>query len=214
VSVDWLQRWAEGRIGFHANEVNSYLAEHVVDLTSGKPARVLVPLCGKSVDLTFLADGGHEVIGVELAEAAAAAYFAEAGVEPTVVGAAWSSGKVQIRVEDFFATTAGPAGPFDAAYDRAAIVAIPEADRGRYVDHLCALVRGGRILCVSFAYDQSEMSGPPFSVSDDEVRERFGKHGDVTLLDTQDILAKEPKFASRGLTGLTQSAWMIDLAGG
>ena len=34
-----------------------------------KGAAVLVPLCGKSLDLVWLAEQGHAVIGVELAEA-------------------------------------------------------------------------------------------------------------------------------------------------
>lgn len=33
--------------------------------------RVLVPLCGKTVDMPFLADKGHEVVGVEGCETAA-----------------------------------------------------------------------------------------------------------------------------------------------
>lgn len=215
---DWKKRWAEDRIGFHADEVNRHLIEHVDLLTGGQPARVLVPLCGKSLDMTFLADAGHHVVGVELAEAGAKAYFESVGAAPEIAdtscGQTWSAGRVQIRVEDFFDTTAAAVGAITAAYDRAALVAMPPAQRTRYIDHLCALVPGGTILLISFEYDTSSMSGPPFSVADHEVRQGFGRHGAVTLLGDGDILDRAAQFRERGLTWLREAVWHIELGAG
>ena len=73
----WLERWRENRIGFHEGHPNSYLERHRSELGAGR--RVLVPLCGKTEDLAYLASLGHHVVGIELAEAAARAFFVEHG---------------------------------------------------------------------------------------------------------------------------------------
>ena len=69
----WKTAWATGRIGFHQGRPNEYLVEHAARLSG----RVLVPMCGKTDDLSYLASRGHRVIGVELVEDAVAAFFAE-----------------------------------------------------------------------------------------------------------------------------------------
>ncbi|MDZ7747688.1 MAG: hypothetical protein U5K43_01665 [Halofilum sp. (in: g-proteobacteria)] len=79
----WHARWASGRIASPPREeVNPYLAEHLDRLASAPGARVLVPLCGKSLDLAFLAGQGHAPVGVELSPVAVAAVFAEQGITP------------------------------------------------------------------------------------------------------------------------------------
>ncbi len=70
----WKTRWQAGQIGFHEGRPNAFLEAHAARL--GIARRVLVPLCGKSVDLAYLAGLGHDVVGVELVEEAAAACFA------------------------------------------------------------------------------------------------------------------------------------------
>ena len=57
----WIERWKEGRIGFHRAGVNPQLVEHHARAL-GETKRVLVPLCGKSEDLAWLAASGHEVV--------------------------------------------------------------------------------------------------------------------------------------------------------
>ena len=76
----WLERWARNEIGFHLPDVNPRLPRFWPELQVPAGATVFVPLCGKSLDLHWLAAHGHHVIGVELAEAAVQAFFAEAGL--------------------------------------------------------------------------------------------------------------------------------------
>ena len=76
----WLDRWQEGRIGWHEASGNVSLKNHW--RTSGR--RVLVPLCGKSVDLRWLAEQGNEVVGVELSAIAVEAFFAEQELEDSI----------------------------------------------------------------------------------------------------------------------------------
>jgi thiopurine S-methyltransferase len=169
----WETRWNEGRIGFHEGRPNTYLERHA-DRLAGQP-RVLVPMCGKTEDLAFLASRGHDVIGVELIESAVRAFFAEHGITPTVTPLGklveYASPPITIYAGDVFEATRDVIGSIDAIYDRAALVALPEQMRRRYVDHLRALAgKGKRVLLVSYEYDQSKMAGPPFSVEEAEVR--------------------------------------------
>ena len=60
----WQQRWREGRTGFHQDRPTPLLAQYWDAIGVAAGARVLVPLCGKSLDLAWLAARGHRVLGV------------------------------------------------------------------------------------------------------------------------------------------------------
>lgn len=202
----WLQRWASGRIGFHNSEVNSLLQRHHEAVLAGR-GRVLVPLCGKSLDLWWLRDQGHEVVGVELAETAVRAFFEEAGVEPRVrsEGAltAWSTEGLTLLQGDFFELT----GRFDAVWDRAALVALPPPLRVRYAQHLRSRVDGTGLL-VTFDYPQAERDGPPFAVLDDEVRSLFPG---ARPLETQEI-TEAINQRGWGLSHIEERVYALDLS--
>ena len=71
----WQERWAINQIGFHLSEVNPYLPRLWPSLNLPEEAKVLVPLCGKSLDLNWLTSQGHRVLGVEFSEKAVLAFF-------------------------------------------------------------------------------------------------------------------------------------------
>src|SRR5690348_16859061 len=79
----WHQRWADSQIGFHQSVTNPALVEHWDKLGLRADDGVFVPLCGKSLDLWWLRDRGHSILGVELSPVAVRDFFREAGVEPT-----------------------------------------------------------------------------------------------------------------------------------
>lgn len=169
----WHERWTGNQIGFHEGAPNRYLTEHWdLDVSS-----VLVPLCGKSTDLAWLAERGHAVTGVELSPIACEAFFQERGITPTRTPSGafvrWEGQGVTLLQGDFFELE----GHFDAFWDRAAMIALPADVRPRYAAHLRRLAPKG--LLVTLAYDQAKMEGPPFSVPVDEVR---AAHPDAVLL--------------------------------
>lgn len=191
----WAARWREGRIGFHEGRANAFLERHVARL--GEKKRVLVPLCGKTEDIAFLASRGHEVVGIELVEGAVRAFFREHDLEPSVTRGerctAFNSGSVTLLAGDFFACTRADVGPVDRFYDRAALVALPAEMRARYVKHLRTLVSpGGEGIVVAFDYPQEKMEGPPFAVSDAEIRSLFA----ATVLD--EAPTQSPKLRESG----------------
>ncbi len=70
----WLNRWNQNEIGWHQTEVEPALIEWATHL---KPGRILVPLCGKSLDMVWLRDQGFKVVGVELSAIACETFFRE-----------------------------------------------------------------------------------------------------------------------------------------
>lgn len=201
---DWLRRWRDDNIGFHRPTVHGALRQHWQPRTG----RVLVPLCGKSLDLRWLAEQGHTVVGVELAERAIHDFFAEQqltfdrseGVLP-----AYAARELPITIHhgDYFAFAAVP--PCDALYDRAALVALPPDLRPAYVAHTDSLLRGRPFrLVVTLEYDQALVPGPPFSVPADEVRRHWP---DLELLDRRATPDETPpKFRAAGVS-LVESVW-------
>ncbi|MGO1893263.1 MAG: thiopurine S-methyltransferase, partial [Luteimonas sp.] len=62
----WHERWQQNRIGFHQEKPLPLLLKHWPSLGLAAGSRVFVPLCGKSLDMPWLAERGHRVLGVEL----------------------------------------------------------------------------------------------------------------------------------------------------
>src|SRR3954471_24111721 len=74
----WEGRWKEGTTGWHQDGPEPALERHFGDL---KKTRVLVPLCGKSHDLAWLASRDNDVVGVEFHQPAVEEFFKEQGLQ-------------------------------------------------------------------------------------------------------------------------------------
>jgi thiopurine S-methyltransferase len=175
----WLKRWEENLIGFHQDQVNQHLAnfiESYFDDLSGK--RVFVPLCGKSLDLLWLAKQGFEVIGVELSPLAVQQFFNENQLKPEIkeLGTLklYTFQNINLYVGDFFDITTKHLGRIDFVYDRAALIALPFAMRQKYLQHMLQFFSASTLgLFILLNYDQSKVDGPPFSVEATELAEKF-----------------------------------------
>ncbi len=210
----WLQRWQNSEIGFHRDEVNPNLLEYIDALGLKTGDSVLVPLCGKSKDMVWLAQRGVNVVGVELSEIAIAAFFEEnqLSVEKiaTDVGECWRSGNITVYCADFFDIKAEHCRHIDAVYDRAALVALPEIMRAEYCRHLVEIVPEPlSLLLVSFDYDQVKMDGPPFSVPSDQIKRYFSGVVPIRPLASKDILAEETHFQDRGLDEILEQVYFM-----
>lgn len=207
MSEDWLERWSSGRIGWHETEGNTGLKTHWSALGAGKS--VLVPLCGKSPDLVWLARHGHDVIGVELSGIAIRNFFDEQGLtsQHSITGGfeQYVCDELPIRLfqGDYFNFDMPPCS---ALYDRGALVALPPAERRRYVEHTRRLLQPGAArLIITLEYDQRIVQGPPYSVSADELR---GYWNDLQRAsERDDIDTCPPKFRAAGLTAISEVCW-------
>jgi len=210
----WHTRWRQGQLGFHRTTVHEQLLQHENKLHAlATRPRVLVPLCGKTLDMTYLQAQGVDVVGVELSTLAARAFFEEHALTPDVATVGkfekYSNGGITILCGDFFDASPQDVGPVHAAYDRAALVALPPALRTRYVEHLATLLpNGAPVLLISFEYPQGAMAGPPFSVPPSDVDALFASRFDITRLESRDVLDDNERFRDR-LNDLQEQTYLL-----
>ncbi len=199
----WLERWQEGRIGWHEADGNRSLQKH----WQAQGKRVLVPLCGKTVDLLWLEAQGNEVVGVELADLAARAFFTEneLAFDYDAERRAYSARDRRIRIVcgDYFAFDERS---FDAHYDRGALAALPADLRPKYAAHTSSLLTDDAYqLVIVLEYDQAQAAGPPFCVSGDELLAYWPGLERVDRYD--DIANCPPKFRDAGLEAMYENVW-------
>ena len=207
----WETAWAERRIGFHQPEVNADLASAAHWFLDDRPLRVFVPLCGKTVDMTWMAAMGHEVVGVELTEQGVAEFFADQGLTPSIASrgrfTAYRAGRITLLRGDVFDLPTAGEAPFDRIWDRAAMVALPPELRPPYQALLSALVtEGATMLLQVLEYDSTRMQGPPFTISPAEVEAAFFRVP-IYLLDRADQM--DDRWRERGHTWMTRHLYRV-----
>jgi len=208
MTTDWLERWREGRIGWHETAGNAQLKAFWPRAARGR--RVLVPLCGKTPDLAWLAEQGCDVIGVELSPLAAEAFFDEQRLpfnRDALGGLPCYRAKdrsIAICVGDYFDWPGPVCG---ALYDRGALVATPVEQRPFYVRHTDSLLaRDALKLVITLEYDQHAVSGPPYSVPAAELLSYWPDLESVSAHNAIDN--SPPKFRDAGLREVTETTWL------
>ena len=188
----WLERWQNREIGFNQEEPNLFMVQHFKALNLKKGSRVLVPLCGKSIDISWLLAEGYDVVGVELSQTAVSELFEElksvASISTVGELTLYSTQNLNIFVGDIFKVTASIVGKIDAIYDRAALVALPTALRVEYAQHLCIITNKAPQILLCFEYDQSLMDRSPYSVDEEEVKKHYGEHYALEILSKEEIV--------------------------
>lgn len=200
----WLERWQQGHTGWHESGGNRNLKKYW--RANGK--RVLVPMCGKTPDMLWLEEQGNEVVGVELSDIAAQAFFDEHGLKyersnGTLVEYRAMERRITLYCGDYFKFR--DAG-FDAHYDRGALVALPTNTRSRYAQHTSSLLtNNAEQLVITLEYDQAVCDGPPFSVGASEIHSYWPRLNRVAAID--DIENAPPKFLEAGVDVMEEVVW-------
>jgi thiopurine S-methyltransferase len=210
----WHERWQRNEIGFHQQEINAHLQDFWAKLAVPAGGQVFVPLCGKSRDLLWLRARGHAVLGIEISPIAVRDFFAENALTPQVTrhGAfeSYAADGLVVLCGDFFELTAQDLQAVAGVYDRASLIALPPTLRPRYAAQLATILPAqARVLLVTMEYPQAEMSGPPFSVSEDEVRRLYEPRFQVTRLFVKNVLDESPRFRERGLSTLSEQVYQL-----
>ena len=210
----WLQKWQKNEIGFHLPNVNPSLVEHfhLLNLKSAatpnfKP-RILLPLCGKTLDIDWLLAQGYSVAGAELSRIAIEDLFKNLNLTPVIkiLGEVtlFSAANIDVFLCDIFKLTSAMLGTVHAVYDRAALVALPSETRKRYTAHLSALTNHAPQLLICFEYDQNLLAGPPFSINEQEVRQHYQDNYAISLL-----ASKPLANGIKGLCPATEHVWRL-----
>lgn len=210
----WHERWRTRQIGFHQTAPHPFLERWWPTVCAAAAGRVYVPLCGKSLDMVWLTVRGHAVVGCELSPVAVQEFFGERGTEPGLETRGpfrlHSAHGFEMYEGDAFELTPGLLGPVDAAYDRAALVALPPTLRELYVQSFARLLTPGTpVLLVAFEYPQELREGPPFSVLPDEIQRLYGPAFSVRELERVNIISESPGFAAEGVQALYEVAYHL-----
>lgn len=195
----WHSCWQEDYIPFHRNEINADLIEFFPHLAAG--AKVLVPLCGKSLDMLWLNQQGYEVIGIELSQVAIEQFFADNQIDFSAKSNCYRARGLSIDLSiycgDIFQLPITTV--VDAVYDRAALIALPQKLRQAYVDKICQWMQPqASILLKTLSYSDN-FEGPPYSVSEQEVQSLYHRFNLARLKQSITIQDSNSPLLARGL---------------
>lgn len=206
----WQKRWEDNEIGFHEGRANKFLVKYFEKLSIAQGGRIFVPLCGKTRDMNWLLSQGYQVVGVELVETAVEQFFSEQKVTPQVIQKGslkcYQAENIDIFVGDLFLLSPSLIEKVDAIYDRAALVALEEEVRIRYSQHLMKLTHYAPQLIVTFNYDQEEMPGPPFSISEEEIKRHYGEKYTFNLIEKTSVPGK-----LKGKCEANECVWLLKI---
>ena len=187
----WHARWSAGNTPWHQRAPNARLTAHFDALDLAPGDQVLVPLCGRALDMRWLLEHRFRVLGVELSEIAVRGFFADHGLRFRERDAAgfriFDGDRVRILCGDVFRLT-----------------------QARYASLLArCLPPGASQLLLTLQYDTARMEGPPFSVDEARVRALYEARFAVERVASVAILDDEPHLRARGLDALTEHAFVV-----
>ena len=204
----WHNRWHTQQIGWHRAVYNDMLIKHWPKIKAVEASEVIVPLCGKSLDMLWLAEQGYSVIGLEMVEEAVKAFFEENSLQyvsekqPLTKHSSQNFTIYQGNVFDLEEGTLNA----DAWYDRAAMIAIDPSTRQAYVEQIRNQTKPGAVgLLITFAYPQEQMAVPPFALHDEHVFDLFSDGFQVECLETMSL----DDDKDRGLSSVKSSVFKI-----
>lgn len=198
--TDWQELWVTGETPWHQLQVEDALKTH---FAGWAPARILVPLCGKTLDLKWLAEQRHEVVGADLSEVALERFLTEHGLVAMKRREGdfnvYRADNITLYQGDFFGLTPAQVGRFDAVYDRAALVALPPPLRPAYVAKVKELLktqvsRPFQILQLTFERNPPDGQGPPFAICESDLSEVYGADFVIEKMETRKL--REPPGAN------------------
>ena len=204
----WHQKWEKNEIAFHQSEANPLMVKYFSELSLAEGSRIFIPLCGKTHDIAWLLTNDYCVAGAELSKIAIEQLFAELGVVPkkSSIGKLehYSATNIDVFVGDIFDLSRNLLGPVNAIYDRAALVALPLEMRKQYTNHLMQITGKAPQLLISYVYDKSAIDGPPFSISNEEVKQHYADSYELTHIASVDVSG-----GMKGKCAAIENVWLL-----
>lgn len=210
----WLQLWHDDITGFHQLAVNPLLTRFWPKLQLKKGNRIFVPLCGKSLDMLWLAQQGYEVIGVELSPLAVSNFFSENNLQPVKQNAGkftlWRHESISIYCGDYFSLTSIDLGVIDAVYDRAALTALPEDIRQLYVSQLLKII-SNRTNVFLLTIEDSDISVPLKQAQgiDNEIINLYENYFDISLEYVESMLETNTEYPDQPAQRVEYKAYKL-----
>lgn len=205
----WENRWITNQTGWHRSVYNDLMVKYWPKLGIPTDSKVLVPLCGKSLDMLWLAEKGHTIVGIEFTRVAVERFFPENKLQHIIVKhpnyIEFKSDRFTILNGDILVIPSDLIQA-EAWYDRAAMIAINPDLREDYVSQIRQQTKVGAVgLLITYSYPQEEMEGPPFSLNDDDVFQLFQDGFRVECLETIELEDEK----ERGLSRISSSVFAL-----
>ncbi len=193
----WREKWERNDIAFHQDMVNPLLQRFLSRLTLLAGDRIVVPLCGKSLDMDWIARMGFRVIGIELSDIAIQAYFDALRVVPSHQRQGrfvrWWHEDAEIWCGDIFDLTTDDLGKVKALYDCAALTALPAGVRERYIGHFSeTLPQETEILLITTETPDERRFNSVLTI-DSEIKALYGARYRINLLHGQNSIKRDPE---------------------
>lgn len=171
----WFKSWDLGGFytSFHRSDIHPYVLQYMnPESIEGK--NILVPLCGKTVDMIYLSRFANRVIGVEIVEKAIIQFFEENNLTYNQLDEeTYISGNITILKTDFMALSKERIGEIDWVLDRASLVALPFEMRTEYIRTLDRITDvGTKQLIITLEYFPL-INSAPFCIKPTEVEEYY-----------------------------------------
>lgn len=217
----WNKCWQRPSQPFHVDGEHPFLKWCYADIFSAEQ-KILIPLSGKSLDAIALAERKFHTVSIEFNPLAVHQFFNDNNLSPLITSfdsdANPNDSKFLYQVEhidiwlaDFFNVNSNDTGLLSQVWDRAALVALPDEMRKKYISHLKTLLKPKAIILTALMdYDDSEMSGPPFKITEQELKSLY-HDAQVELLDSIDIRASHPRWEELKLSYLHENLYRIQL---
>jgi len=200
----WESKWKKGQTGFHMEEVYPPLKECFDNIPLPERANILVPLCGSSLDMYWLREQGHHVIGVEVSPIAIE-QLKKQGEESFShyqkgTFQVFKNTHLQLWQGDFMNLNLSWLPRIHLVYDKAALIALPPLQRVYYAKKMEEILgEKGQLMQQTFEYNQDEMDGPPFSVPREELEDHYGDNFNIELLMEKNAPELLKRFSKRGM---------------
>ncbi|KAI0230489.1 Thiopurine S-methyltransferase [Lamellibrachia satsuma] len=197
----WLDMHKKGQQPWHCQWKHPYLEDKVEVLfgDSGKKHKVLIPMCGKAVELSWFAELGHSVVGIEASIVPIEEFFSDNNFQYSVEGCEQISGQlykaegvdIKIYCCDIFNFTKNLESEFDVIWDRGAFGAVDPSDRRQYATLMSSLMTSAccYLSVVNYYGDKAREeaglppTGPPHVIHLDQVQDYFAPSCSVELLE-------------------------------
>ena len=209
----WLKKWQSQDIAFHQQNINPDLITYIHKLNLQLGDCILVPLCGKTRVMLWLADKGYHIIGVELSSIACIDFFSEMNIKPEITEnhkfMKYRHDNIELLCGDIFDLAPDDLPTTHAVYDCKALIALPQVMRKKYVDHLVTCL-GNKIdiLLITIESNCKDI-GPPFSVTNDEVNSLYDPYFNVQQLQFTPISQIPEHLIKKGYDEMKESVYLI-----
>jgi len=209
----WLNKWQTNDTPWHSQEINRNLIDNIDKLELQPGNCILVPLCGKTKDMLWLADRGYHVIGIELCPMACTDFFKELNIEPRIANEdsfqKYQHKNIEIYCVDVFKLTEGSLPTIHAVYDNRALIALPPSMQKKYVDHLVACI-GTHVKYMLLTIESScVVTGPPFSINRADVDSLFAEYCKIEQLNRIPCTKIPEHLIKKGYAELVESTYYI-----